>query len=280
MAVDEGKVRWWRADLAELSAARNLLAAVRPDTIFHLAGHVAGAPSLDLVVPTFRSNLAGTVNLLALAAEHDCRRIVLAGSSYEPECDKGDVPVSPYAVSKWAASGYARMFHRLHNLPVVTVRIYTAYGPAQRDLGKLIPYVITSLLREEPPKLASGERQVDWVYVDDVVDALVAAALADGAEGETLEVGSGELVSVRSTVEQIHDIVGSRAAPIFGVQEDGPREALRLVCDPEASRLTIGWTPKVRLAEGLRRTVAWWRHLLVLALFPSQEIAGDLLTYV
>jgi nucleoside-diphosphate-sugar epimerase len=280
MTANDREVHWWRADLTEHSAVRDLLATVRADTIFHLAGHVAGGPSLDLVVPTFRSNLIGTVNLLALAAETDCRRVVLAGSSYEPECEKADNPVSPYAISKWAASGYARMFHRLHSLPVVTLRIYMAYGPAQRDREKLIPYVITSLLREKPPKLASGERQVDWVYVDDVVDALLTAAVVDHAEGETLEIGSGELVSVRRTVELIREIIGSRAGPIFGAQEDGPREELRLMSDPEASRRMTGWMPKVPLAEGLRRTVAWWRNALLLALFPFQEIVDSLLIQI
>src|SRR5262249_24420859 len=100
---EESGPRWWQGDLAELSTVRDLLTAIRPTVVFHLASHVAGARDAGLVFPTFRSNLTSTVNLLTVATEVQCRRIVLAGSMEEPEPGNADaIPSSPYAVAKWA----------------------------------------------------------------------------------------------------------------------------------------------------------------------------------
>jgi UDP-glucose 4-epimerase len=256
-SVEDG-VRWWQGELAELTVVRELLTAVKPDVIFHLASHVVGARGLDIVAPTFRNNLMSTVNLLIAASEVSCRRIVLTGSLEEPE--RGDpeaVPCSPYAAAKWASSAYARMFHALYQLPVVILRVFMVYGPAQQDLRKLIPYVILSLLRGEAPKLTSGQRPVDWIYVDDVVDGLLAAAQAPAAEGCTIDLGSGVLVSVRAVVQQIVNIVGSSVEPVFGVVPDRPLEQVR-AANPTDTVAKLGWSPTIALEEGLKRTVDWY----------------------
>ena len=172
---------------------RGLFRDIRPDVIFHLASHVKGAPNLEHVLPTFRSNLQSTVNLLTLAAEKGCKRMVITGSLAEPEPENGELfPSAPYAAAKWASSGYARMFHALYKLPVVIARVFMVYGPAQQDLTKLIPYVTLSLLRGEKPKISSGGRPVDWIYVSDVVDGFMALAEAPGIDGGTFEIGSGK----------------------------------------------------------------------------------------
>ncbi len=145
-----------------------------------------------MILPTFHSNLASTVNLLTMAAETGCRRVVLTGSLAEPDPKNGELfPSAPYAAAKWASSGYARMFHALYQFPVVIARVFMVYGPAQQDLTKLIPYVTLSLLRGETPKITSGDRLVDWVYVSDVVEGFVALGQAPGIDGETLDLGSG-----------------------------------------------------------------------------------------
>jgi nucleoside-diphosphate-sugar epimerase len=132
------------------------------------------------------------------------------------------------------------------------------YGPGQRDGTKLVPYVVNSLLRGEEPRLSSGTREVDWVYVDDVVAAFLAAADAGEAAGKTLDIGSGELVSIRSLVERIVPLVSSDARPVFGALPDRPGERPRLA-NIAPSRETIGWEPSTPLDVGLARTVEWFR---------------------
>jgi UDP-glucose 4-epimerase len=99
------------------------------------------------------------------------------------------VPCSPYAAAKWSVSGYARMFRALYQIPVVIAKIFMVYGSGQTDHTKLIPYVILSLLRGEAPRLSSGVRLVDWIFVDDVVDGLIGCAQTHGIDGRTVEFG-------------------------------------------------------------------------------------------
>jgi UDP-glucose 4-epimerase len=257
--TEESQVRWWQADVSDFGAVRSLFRDIRPDVIYHLASHVKGAPNLEHVLPTFHSNLQSTVNLLTLAAETGCQRIVLTGSLAEPDPQNGEIfPSAPYAAAKWASSGYARMFHALYQLPVVIARVFMVYGPAQQDLTKLIPYVTLSLLRGETPKITSGSRLVDWIYVSDVVDGFVALGQAPGIDGATLDLGSGELVSIREIVQQVAGVVDPHSSPEFGALPDRPLEPTRLA-NPAETLARIGWKPQVSLREGLERTVDWYR---------------------
>jgi nucleoside-diphosphate-sugar epimerase len=164
-------------------------------------------------------------------------------------------------VTKWASSAYARMFHALYRLPVVILRVFMVYGPAQRDMRKLMPYVVLSLLKGDVPKLTSGQRPVDWIYVDDVVEALLASGLAGHVEGETIDIGSGKLETVKTVVEQLVRLIGSDVAPAFGASPDRPLEQVR-VADTKLAEELLGWTPQVPLDEGLKRTVAWYEQNL------------------
>ena len=110
--------RWWQADLANLDSGKQIIGEAKPDVIFHLASHVKGAPDLEHVLPTFHSNLESTVNILTVATQSNCRRVILTGSLAEPDFENGEkFPVAPYAAAKWASSGYARMFHALYKTP-------------------------------------------------------------------------------------------------------------------------------------------------------------------
>lgn len=251
-------VQWWKIDLSTGADLPRLFDAVGPRVIYHLASHVSGSRSLDAVAPTFESNLASTLHLLRLAAERGVDRIILAGSMEEPEgAAAGVVPASPYAASKWAASAYGRMFHALYETPVVLTRIFMVYGPAQRDLSKLIPYVTLSLLRGEPLELSSGTRAVDWIYVDDVVEGLVRIADASGLEGSRVDLGSGTTYTIREVVDRLVSITVGRSRPQFGALDDRPMEQER-VADLDDTRSKLGWAPEIALEEGLRRTVAWY----------------------
>jgi nucleoside-diphosphate-sugar epimerase len=245
-----------------MEMVRTLFREIRPETIYHLASHVMGAPNLEHVLPTFRANLQSSVNLLVAAAETGCKRLILTGSLSEPEHAKGEIfPVAPYAAAKWASSGYARMFHALYGVPAVLARVFMVYGPAQKDLGKLIPYAILSLLQGRSPAISSGGRLVDWIYVDDVVEAYAALAEAPGIEGRTVEIGSGKLVSIREIVGEVALLVGAGIEPTFGALPDRPMEPVR-TADVAQTREWIGWSPKTPLTNGLSRTIEWYKEHL------------------
>jgi UDP-glucose 4-epimerase len=251
-------VQWWKADLVELEAARGLIRAIRPDATFHLASLATGSRSLEMVLPIFQNNFMTALNLLVAAAEDSAGRIVLAGSFEEPD-EVDPVPCSPYAAAKWSASGYARMFRALYEIPVVIAKIFMVYGPGQSDHTKLIPYVTISLLRGNAPRLSSGVRLVDWIYVDDLVDGLIGCAQTPGIDGRTVELGSGELLSIREVVQQLSDLVVCTVDPQFGALPDRPFERVKKADIAESYKL-IGWQPSTSLRAGLTRTVEWYKN--------------------
>jgi UDP-glucose 4-epimerase len=263
---DTSDLQWWQGDLSDITTVRGQLHAIKPEIIFHLASHVAGARGLELVLPTFHSNLISTVNLLTAATEIGCRRMIIVGSLEEPAPgDAETIPCSPYAAAKWASSTYARMFYALYQTPVVIARLFMVYGPDQPDRHKLIPYAIDMLLRGQAPRLSSGQRLIDWIYIDDVVDGLLAAALAPNVEGQTVDLGSGALIPIHEVVRQLVTLVGARVAPVFGALPDRMMEQVR-AADTTAAYAVLGWRPSTPLEQGLRKTVEWYRTQLVAAM--------------
>ena len=249
-------LRWWQVDLEDLVATKDLFSQVKPDVLYHLSGHVTADPDIRQVLPTFRSLLLTTVQLLTIATEIGCRRVVLTASLTEPQTGQFDSPPgSPYAAAKWASNAFGRMFHKLYHAPVVIVRPFMVFGPSQNPT-KLIPYTIRSLTRGEQPRLASGEWRADWIYVDDVTDGLLAAAEVTGIEGSTIDLGSGQLVKAEAIIRQIIGLLGSSIEPHFGALPDRPSEEIRVADLAHALRV-LGWQPNTSLSQGLKRTVDW-----------------------
>jgi UDP-glucose 4-epimerase len=251
-------VHWHALDLTDGDAVRSLVAEVAPRTVFHLASLVAGSRAVELVLPMLQANLVAAVNLMGALVGTDVERLVLAGSLEEPE-GVDAVPASPYAAAKGAATSYGRLFHARYGLPVVNARLFMVYGPDQNDEAKLIPYVLRSLASGRSPTLGPGTRPVDWVYVDDVVDGLCRCALVPDAIGRRLDLGSGRAETVRTVVERLFALAAPGAVPTFGGLAERPDEQVR-VADVAATEAVLGWSPKIELEEGLRRTVAWYRE--------------------
>ena len=252
-------VRWWQADLTDRANAQRILRQIRPDVIFHFSGLATARADRELVLATFDSLLVSTVNVLMAAADVGCRRLILAASLTEPQSGPADIaPGSPYAAAKWAGGAYARMFHKLYHLPVVMLRPYMTYGPGQSE-SKLIPHVITALLKKEAPRLSSGRQEIDWVYIDDVIDGFCAAATAPGIEGQTIDLGSGFVVPIRAVVGEIVELMDSSVAPSFNALPDRPDEPVR-AADTSIARSRLGWKARTPLKAGLAQTIEWYRR--------------------
>ncbi len=261
--------RWWQGDAADAKFVRELFRTVQPEFVFHLAGETRGKRDLELVLPTFQQNLTTTVNMLLTAAESGCRRVVLAGSLEEPET--GKTASSPYAAAHVGIHAYARMFHEIFAAPAVVARMFMVYGPGQEAMQKLIPYVTLALLRGESPKLSSGKRLVDWIYIDDVVEGLLALAQAPEIEGRALDLASGRFVSVREVVEALVRLTGSSVGSIFGAEADRKMETSRKA-DIEDTFARTGWKPRTPLEEGLRRTITWYEAKLKRRVLESAPV--------
>ena len=245
-------------DLTDPGASVALVHERRPEVVFHLASAVTGAREVDLVVPLMQANQGIAVNLLAaVALAAPDARVVLAGSIEENLGGSGSAPTSPYTAAKLAATSYATMFALLWGLRVSVLRIGMVYGPGQADRSKLIPSVTTALLRGEDPPASSGQRLVDWVFVDDVVDAFLCAAGITTRPGTVVDICSGEPITIRETLERLTRIVGGAGSPRFGALPDRVADVAQ-IGDPRPAAERIGWRPTTRLDDGLRRTVDWY----------------------
>jgi nucleoside-diphosphate-sugar epimerase len=251
-------IEWIKSDLTDPEAVKSLVRGVDPERVFHLAGHVTGSQEVANVPYTFALNLGSTVHLLTALTEAGARPLVIAGSMHEND-DVSAVACSPYAASKSACGIYARMFHALYDLPVTIARPMMVYGPGQWDTSKVVPYVITSLVAGASPAVTSGEREFDWVFVDDVVEGLLAVASTPEAIGRTIDLGTGALTTVRAIVSHVAAAIDPTVPIRFGALPDRKLERPRAARTDE-TRTLIGWSATTSLEQGLAATIAWHRE--------------------
>lgn len=255
--------RVWHLDMADPDRVDHVLACARPEVVFHLASRVTGSRSLGEVVPTLRDNVQSTVNVLTAAAGNGGPHVVMAGSVEEPRTGDGSAPPSsPYAVAKWVSTVYGQLFADLWSLPVTILRIAMVYGPAQPDRKKLLPYVMESLLAGRRPQLTSGTRLIDWIYIDDVVDALLTAAcrreVLTGAR-TPVDIGSGVGVSIRDTVELLATIIGKHDRIDYAALPDRRLDQPR-IADPGPASELLAWRVSTPLEVGLQIMVDRYRN--------------------
>jgi nucleoside-diphosphate-sugar epimerase len=258
------------ADLRDGPALERIVARVAAPVIFHLAtygGFTFQREQTDIIA----TNLLGTVNLLNACARTGFDCFVNTGSSSEYGAKSAPMaeddllePVGDYAVAKAAATLYCRSLAIERNLPVTTVRLFSPYGPWD-DPRRLIPHVIASLLHGRAPQLASPASVRDYVYIDDVVDLYLKLA-GKPLRGEIINAGSGRQASVGDVVAFIESSVGEGPPPNWGgigLQRSEPERWQAAVGRAGA---LLQWTPATGLAEGINRTVAWFRDHL--GLYP------------
>jgi nucleoside-diphosphate-sugar epimerase len=243
-------------DLRDAAAVQAAVAEAAPQVVFHLAAvGVTNAgidPSLALAI-----NAGGTVHLLEASKERGVGRIVLVGTCYEygaREAVEGLDPFNAYAASKVAAWAFGRMYWRACGLPIVTVRPFQVYGPGQ-PAGTLIPAAIGAALNGGDFPMTPGEQARDFVYVDDVVAGMMAAAEAPGIEGESIDLGTGQTHAIRQAVARIWEIAEARGRMLPGALLYRPGEVMRIVADADRAARLTGWRARVSLEDGLRRTI-------------------------
>jgi UDP-glucose 4-epimerase len=247
------RLHWRQADLTDFQSTQKAFHGLHSSLVFHLCSYAQGKRNLAMVLPTFQGELVTSVNVLTAVADIGVTRIVMAGSMEEPGV--GEIASSPYAAAKAASRAYGAMFHRLHGVPVVMTRIFMTYGPGQAT-KKVIPHTITTLIQGRPLKIANPRRLVDWIFVDDVVQGLLAAAAASGTEGNSVDIGSGELIEISEIVRRICRMVQPDAPVEFGSTSEGAPEQMRQADIVRTFALT-GWRPAVSLDDGLKLTVEY-----------------------
>ena len=252
----EGDIR----DLEQITAA-----AAGCDAIVHLAAVPSVPRSIADPVRSHEANATGTLNVLLAAREAAVARVVFASSSSiygaAKELPKHEgltpLPISPYAVSKLAAESYCRSFHAVYGLETVALRYFNVFGPRQdprSEYAAVIPRFIWAYRHGEPPVIfGDGEQSRDFTYVENVVEANLAALSAPGVGGRVYNIACGQRITLNEITETLRVQLGAEVAAVHGPERPG--DVRHSMADIARARRELGYEPSVALAEGLRRTV-------------------------
>jgi nucleoside-diphosphate-sugar epimerase len=251
------------ADVNDRDAVTRLCAEVRPDWVFNLMAHGAYSNQTD-ADEIVRTNLMGTIHLLDAARAAGAEAFVQAGSSSEygfkdhaPKEDEAIAPNSVYAVSKAAATHYGQMVARQHDMHVVTLRLYSVYGPFEEPT-RFVPTLIRHALAGTLPPLVAPETARDFIYVEDVEEACVRAATRpDQPRAAVYNVGTARQTTIREAVETLERVLPIPTKPVWGTMPGRAWDTSVWVSDNGALRAGLGFTPRWSLEDGLRSTIAW-----------------------
>jgi len=260
--LDE-RVLFTRGDVADRPKLWTLLQDV--DCVYHLAARVLVSESILYPREYNEVNVGGTVSVMEAMRDAGVSRVVLASSgaiygeqAHQPvREDQPPNPQSPYAVSKLAAEYYVRTIGALWGIETVILRIFNAYGPGQNlppSHPPVVPRFMHQALRGGSLVIFGGGGQTrDFVYVDDVVEALAAAATAADVDRRIINVGSGCETSINELVTLTAETVGRKVDVLRSPAESGG--VSRLCADISVARKLLGYEPRVGLAQGLRLTL-------------------------
>ena len=257
-------IHFTRGDVLDRPKLWTLLQDV--ECIVHLAARVLVPESVLYPGEYNNVNVGGTVNLMEAARDAGVKRVVFisSGAIYGNQ-DQQPVnemavpsPFSPYAVSKLSAEHYVRTIGRHANIQTVCLRVFNAYGPGQQVPPSHAP-VVPNFLRQASQQGSlvvhgNGMQTRDFVFVDDVVQAMMSAAFTEGIDGEVINVGSGVETSILDLVQTIASIFDDQPEVIYNPRRgSGPS---RMCADLWKAQSLLNYTPQFTLEQGLRRTIA------------------------
>ncbi|MGH9465920.1 MAG: SDR family oxidoreductase [Terriglobales bacterium] len=257
-------------DVADLACAREACSDVK--VVFHEAAIPSVPRSIAEPLVNHRANLDATVSLLCAARDAGVGRVIYAASSAaygnDPVLPKREdlppAPLSPYAAAKLASEHYMSAFYACYGLTTVNLRYFNVFGPFQDAAstysGVLARFINAMLDGAEPQVYGDGEQTRDFVYVDNVVAAnlLAARAPAERVAGQTINVATGTSVSLREVLAQLRGLFGYSGEVRYGPARPG--DVKHSQADIDRARELLGYRPSISFAEGLERTVAWYRR--------------------
>jgi UDP-glucose 4-epimerase len=260
----EADVLFTRGDVTDRPKLWSLLQDV--DCVYHLAARVSVPESVLYPREYNAVNVGGTVSVMEAMRDVGVKRVVLisSGAVYGDQPDqpmREDAvpnPRSPYAVSKLAAEYYVRTIGSLWGIETVALRVFNAYGPGQPIPAAhppVVPHFLRQAVRGGTLVIHSrGDQTRDFVYLDDVVEAMVAAATVPTIDRQVINVGSGAATTIRALAQQVLEVVGSKAEWLYKESQEAGTDSM--CADLTLASQKLGFVPRVRLEQGLRRMIA------------------------
>jgi UDP-glucose 4-epimerase len=245
-------------------------AAAGCEVVFHLAAVVSVPKTVDDPLGSAAVNETGSLNVLEAARGAQARRVVFASSSAvygdDPDMPKREdmppKPLTPYAVQKLAVEYYMRVYQSLYGLETVALRFFNVFGPRQDPSspysGVISIFMNRALNGESPVIYGDGRQSRDFVFVEDVVQALISAAKSTSASGKVFNVGTGKSLTISGLWKMIASLSGSEAQPLN--QPPRPGDILHSVSAIDSAAANLGFAPRVSFEKGLESTLHWYRQ--------------------
>ena len=237
------------------------------DAVFHQAALPSVPRSIADPLTSHAINATGTLNLLLAARDEDISRFVYASSSSVygavmglPKCETmATMPISPYGTAKLAAESYCRSFHEIYGLETVALRYFNVFGPRQdptSEYAAVIPKFIVAYSEGRSPTIfGDGEQSRDFTYVQNVIDANLAALAAAGVGGRVYNIACGVRITLNQLAGELRTLMGVDVKPTYGPGRPG--DIIHSLADVRRAREDLGYEPLVPFSEGLRRTLQY-----------------------
>ncbi|MCZ7639237.1 MAG: SDR family NAD(P)-dependent oxidoreductase [Verrucomicrobia bacterium] len=264
-----GQVEFVQADVTDAAAVRRAMAGC--DWVFHQAALVSVPKSVEYPRESHRDNVVGTLEVLTAARDAGVRRVVLASSSAvygdRAEVTKREdlppLPLTPYALQKYAAERYGQLFHALYGLQTVGLRYFNVFGPRQAAdspySGVIARFCAAFLANQRPTVFGDGRQSRDFVYVANVVAANLAAAegAPERVAGRVFNVGTGTSLTLLELIGELQRVTGRALEPQF--KPARPGDVRFSNADVTAATRDLGYRVTVSWQDGLAATLDWYR---------------------
>jgi len=265
------KIEFIEADMGRQDVAAEAMKDI--DVVLH-QGAVPSVPrSVDDPATTHKHCVNATFTLLLCARDAGVKRFVFAASSSaygdNPNLPKVEsmltMPLSPYAAAKLAGEYYCSVFYNVYGLQTVSLRYFNVFGPYQDPTSQYaaaIPAFVTAILKDQPPTIyGDGQQSRDFTYIDNVVEANLAAARTKQTKGQVVNIACGQRITVNEIINMINEILGKNVQPNY--TDPRPGDVKHSLADITLAKETIGFEPTVDFRAGLEKAILWYRENLL-----------------
>ena len=255
-----------QSDLVAFENVNTYLQEIKPELCIHLAWYAV--PGKYLNSQENLDSIQASINLLSQLAELGCKRFVGIGTCFEYDLSLGYLsessltkPITLYAATKVALSTILQQFAQITEMEVAWIRLFYQYGPME-DERRLVPGIISSLLRDEVVKTTKGEQIRDFLHIEDVASAIWAVAKSNVSG--VVNVGSGQPVTVGQIALELGNLLGKPDLIHLGALPYRPNDPMFICANNELLRRKTDWTQKYNLTTGLKNTIEWYKdHLTI-----------------
>lgn len=252
-------------DITDTCAVDSCIKAVKPDYVFHLAAYGVDSAQRSYI-PAAQINILGTINIISALRDIGCIKVINLGSCaeygnqqepmHEAMCP---MPVSIYGSTKTCAVITAHQIAAENSIPIVTLRPFGVFGEGE-DRHKIFSHTIMSILENRDVELTSCEQYRDYLYVENLIDGMIAGAQNKALKNEIMNIASGKVYPLKHYIDLIFEYMSTDKTPLYGYVKYRSNEMWTPIADIRKIQKLLNWAPRIRLEDGILKTITWYQQ--------------------